>query len=34
MSVVLDFSASLNVVAPVSPMMFPIDLVKIEKSGL
>ena len=33
-SVVFDFSASLNDVAPVSPMLFPVDLMKIEKSGL
>ena len=34
MSVVFDFSASLNDVAPVSPMLFPVDFMKIEKSGL
>ena len=33
-SVVFDFSASLNDVAPVSPMSFPVDLMRIEKSGL
>ena len=34
MSVVFDFSASLNDVAPVTPMLFPVDLVKMEKSCL
>ena len=34
MSVVLDFSASLNDVAPVSPMPFSVDLMRMEKSGL
>ena len=33
-SVVFDFSASLNDVAPVSPMLFPVDLMRMEKSGL
>ena len=34
MSVVFDFNASLNDVTPVSPMMLPVDLIKMEKSGL
>ena len=34
MIVVFDFSASLNDVVPVSPMLFPVDLMKMEKSGL
>ena len=34
MSVVFDFNASLNDVAPVSPILFPVDLMKMEKSGL
>ena len=34
MSVVFDFNASLNDVAPVSPMSFPVDLMRMEKSGL
>ena len=33
-SVVFDFNASLIDAAPVSPMLFPVDLMKIEKSGL
>ena len=33
-SVVFDFNASLNDVAPVSPMLFPVDLMRMEKSGL
>ena len=33
-SVVFDFSASLNDVAPVSPMMLPFDVKRIEKSEL
>ena len=33
-SVVFDFSASFNDVAPVSLMLFPVDLMKMEKSGL
>ena len=33
-SVVLDFNASPIDVAPVSPMLFPVDLMKMEKSGL
>ena len=34
MSVVFDFSASLNDVAPVSPNLFSVDLMKTERSGL
>ena len=34
MSVVFDFSASLNDVAPVSPTSFPVDLTRVEKSVL
>ena len=33
-SVVFDFNASLNDVAPVSPMLLSVDLMKMEKSGL
>ena len=33
-SVVFDFNASLNDVAPVSPMLLSVDLMRIEKSGL
>ena len=33
-SVVFDFNASLNDAAPVSPMLFPVDLMRMEKSGL
>ena len=33
-SVVFDFSASPNAVAPVFPMLFTVDLVRMEKSGL
>ena len=33
-SVLFDFNASLNDAAPVSPMPFPVDLMKMEKSGL
>ena len=33
-SVVFDFSASLNDVAPVSPMLLSVDVMKIEKSDL
>ena len=29
-----DFNASLNDVAPVSPMLLSVDLMRIEKSGL
>ena len=31
MSVVFDFNASLNVVVPVSPMLLPVDLMRMEK---
>ena len=34
MSVAFDFSASLNDVAPVSPILFPVCLMKMEKNGL
>ena len=34
MSVVFDFNASLIDVVPASPMLFPVDLMKMEKSGL
>ena len=34
MSVVFDFNASLNDVAPVSPMLLSVDLMRMEKSGL
>ena len=34
MSVVFDFNASLNDATPVSPMLFPVDLMKMEKGGL
>ena len=34
MSVVFDFNASFNDVAPVSPMLFPVDVKRNEKSGL
>ncbi len=33
-SVVFDFNASLNDFAPVSPILFTVDLKRIEKSGL
>ena len=33
-SVVLDFNASANDVAPVSPMKFPVDLMGMENGGL
>ena len=29
-----DFNASLNDDAPVSPMLFPVDLMRVEKSEL
>ena len=32
-SVVFDFSASLNDVAPLSPISLSVDLVKMEKKG-
>ena len=34
MSVVFDFNDSLNDVAPVSPMLFPVDVMRMEKSEL
>ena len=34
MSVVFDFNDSLNDVAPVSPMLFPVDAKKKEKCEL
>ena len=34
MSVVFDFNASLNDVAPVSPISFPVDVMRKEKSEL
>ena len=34
MSIVFDFKTSLNDVAPVSPISFPVDLMRMEKSGL
>ena len=33
-SVVLDFNASLIDIAPVSPMLFPVDLMKMEKEWI
>ena len=33
-SVVFDFSASLNDVAPVSPVLLPVDVMRKEKSEL
>ena len=33
-SVVFDFSVSLNDVAPVSPMLFPVDVLRKGKSEL
>ena len=33
-SVVFDFNVSLNGVAPVSPMSFPVDVMRMEKSEL
>ena len=33
-SVVFDFNASLNDVAPVPPMSFPVDVMRMEKSEL
>ena len=33
-SVVFDFNASLNDFAPVSPILLPVDLMRMEKSGL
>ena len=34
MSAAFDFNASLRDVAPVSPMLFPVDLMRMENSGL
>ena len=34
MSVVFDFNVSLNKLAPVSPMLFPVDLLRMKKSRL
>ena len=34
MSVVLDFNASLNDVAPLSPILLPVDMKRKEKSEL
>ena len=34
MSVVFDFNASLNDVAPVSPMLLPVDVMRMENSEL
>ena len=34
MSVLFDFNASLIDAAPVSPISFPVDLMRMEKSGL
>ena len=34
MSVVFDFNASLNDVVPVSPMLLPDDVMRMEKSEL
>ena len=34
MSVVFDFKASLNDVAPLSPMLLPVDVMRKEKSEL
>ena len=33
-SVVFDFNASLNAVAPASPITLSVDLMRLEKSGL
>ena len=33
-SVVFDFNASLNDVAPVSPILFPVDLMRMEKKWI
>ena len=33
-SIVFDFNASLNDVAPVSPMLLPVDVMRMEKSEL
>ena len=34
MSVVFDFNASLNDVAPASPMLLPVDVMRMERSEL
>ena len=34
MSTVFDFNASLNDFAPVSPMSFPVDYMRMKRSGL
>ena len=34
MSVVFDFNASLTDVTPVSPMLLPVDVIRMEKSEL
>ena len=34
MSVVFDFNAPLNDVAPLSPILFPVDYMRMEKGGL
>ena len=34
MSVVFDFNVSHNDVTPISSMPFPVDLMRMEKSGL
>ena len=34
MSAVLDFNDSLNDFAPVSPILFPVDVIRNEKSEL
>ena len=34
MSVVFDFNASLNDVAPLSPILFPVDLMGMEKEWI
>ena len=34
MSVVFDFNASLNDVAPVSPMLLSVDLMRMEKEWI
>ena len=34
MSVVFDFNDSLSGAAPVSPMLFPVDVKRMEKSDL
>ena len=34
MSVVFDFNASLNDVAPIASIMLPVDVIRMEKSEL